>query len=224
MAKFSVILDSQSMNTTNVFTGLTATGGTAATIVDTGQGWVTNAYAGKYAVVTGGTNSGLTRLILSNTNDTLTTVAFPLATTGTTVYNITTADYDLIRITAGTRGFSLRSVTLRGDVVEASDKLMVSIYRATTAGTGTAVTPNSFEDGGATFDGTASVNLTVDSVKSPTTPLTSVSVDVGSEGVTWAASDGTDDIDVGAGHSIAIRLEPAPASATVLTCTAIVEQ
>jgi len=86
---------------------------------------------------------------------------------------------DLVRITAGTRGFSLRSVTLRSDVSETPDKTTVGIYRANNDGTGTATTPLCFEDGGQLFDGTASTFLTADTTKNPST-LTGLTASGGS--------------------------------------------
>lgn len=135
-----------------------------------------------------------------------------------------TAAQDLARITAGTVGFSVRAVTVRADVSETADKVSVGIYRASTLGTGTAATPLSFEDGSPAFDGTAVVNLTVATTKLPVTPLITDSCDLGGEGPVWVAADGTEDIDVGAGHSIVIRLESAPVGATVMTCTVDLEQ
>ena len=76
---------------------------------------------------------------------------------------------DLVSITAGTRGFSLRSVTLRSDTSETADKTTVGIYRAADDGVGTAATPLCFEDGSQTFDGTALTFLTGAATKNPST-------------------------------------------------------
>jgi len=130
---------------------------------------------------------------------------------------------DLVRITAA-RAFALRSVTVRADVSEVSDKVMVGIYRASTEGTGTATAPLSYEDSTTVFAGTAVTDLTADTTKVPAAPLVSVSVDLAGEGFAWAAYDGTEDIDVANGHIIVVRLESAPAGATVLTCVVEVEQ
>lgn len=69
-----------------------ATGGTTTTITNTGIGWTVNEHAGSYVTMTGGTagNIGQSRLILSNTTDTLTvSQAFPSAVTAADVYSIT---------------------------------------------------------------------------------------------------------------------------------------
>lgn len=64
-------------------------GSSTTTLRDPGQGWTINAHAGRFVVVTAGTNNGVTRAILSNTAEVLTTVAFPVAHDATTVYSIT---------------------------------------------------------------------------------------------------------------------------------------
>ena len=134
-----------------------------------------------------------------------------------------TAAQDLVRIT-GVSGFSVRSVTVRADVSEVSDKVMVGIYRASTLGTGTPTTALCYEDGSAQFAGTATTNLTVATTKLPLAPLVSTSVDLSGEGHAWAAMDGTDDIDVAGGNTVVVRLESAPVGATVITCVVEVEQ
>lgn len=49
-----------------------ATGGTTNTITDAGMGWDTDKWANFYVVITNGTGAGQSRLIISNTADTLT--------------------------------------------------------------------------------------------------------------------------------------------------------
>lgn len=51
---------------------LTATGGSVATVVDTTQTWTTNEHAGKVVGIVGGAGVNQTRVIASNTSDTLT--------------------------------------------------------------------------------------------------------------------------------------------------------
>lgn len=67
----------------------TATSGTSTTLVDSGQGWGSNAHVDKVVVITGGTGAGQTRLIASNT-PTVLTVATAWATNpdATSVYEI----------------------------------------------------------------------------------------------------------------------------------------
>lgn len=66
----------------------TATGGTTATLIDTGASWGVNAYAG-YAVVTSGAGAVGTSYVVSNTATTLTvSPAFSGSPSGTTSYRI----------------------------------------------------------------------------------------------------------------------------------------
>ena len=67
----------------------TATSGTGTTLADTGQSWGANAHANKVVKITGGTGSGQTRLIASNTATVLTVgTAWGTNPDATSVYEI----------------------------------------------------------------------------------------------------------------------------------------
>lgn len=75
--------------------GGAAASGTTTTLVKTAAGWAVDAFAlaaGRfYATVTAGTNSGVTRRIISNTATQLTFAAMPVACDATTVFTISGA-------------------------------------------------------------------------------------------------------------------------------------
>jgi hypothetical protein len=66
----------------------TASSGSDVTLVDTTKTWVIGAYIGLHLIITGGTGSGQTATILSNTEDTLTFLALSTPLDGTSVYVI----------------------------------------------------------------------------------------------------------------------------------------
>lgn len=66
----------------------TATAGGTTTITDSSKAWTVNAMAGMYVTVLSGTNAGESRLIASNTADTITCAAFTAAIDTTSVYSI----------------------------------------------------------------------------------------------------------------------------------------
>lgn len=77
------------------FTGKTgtATSGSTTTIVDSGQSWTTNEFAGLTVQITAGTNAGTSRTVISNTSDTLTvSTAYSAAIDSTSQYSIEGGD------------------------------------------------------------------------------------------------------------------------------------
>jgi hypothetical protein len=123
-----------------------------------------------------------------------------------------TAAKDLIRLTAaGTRSIILVRSSFTQDTSETSEQLPVSLYRATTAGTGTAATAQPHTPGDPAFGGSAVVDLTADTTKSPATPIWSESQNVLGGWLYQPALEERPELP-GAGI-FAWRLETAPAAA-----------
>lgn len=80
-----------------------------------------------------------------------------------------TAAKDLIRISAPSDAIlRVHEVVVTQDASETSEQLPLEIFRASTDGTGTSITPEALETGDAAFGGTAVGNLTADTTKSGT--------------------------------------------------------
>lgn len=71
-----------------VISGGTASGGSTTTIVDAGAAWATNEHADRTVQATAGAGAGQSATIISNTADTLTFAAQPVAFDATTVYSV----------------------------------------------------------------------------------------------------------------------------------------
>lgn len=102
-----------------IINGATATGGSSNTIVDSGAGWTVNAYANMYVNIDGGTCSGQTLRIASNTSDTITTEGTSTWSActpdATSVFDVQTAmneAYNSAVVAAGT------SMTISGNRVK----------------------------------------------------------------------------------------------------------
>jgi len=119
---------------------------------------------------------------------------------------------DIARLTApATAVLELIRLEVTQDTSETSEQLPLSIYRASTAGTGTAATPRPYEVGDNAFAGSAVVNLTADTTKSPTEPLWTSAQNVLSGWLYHPVPD--ERIIVPPSGIIAVRLETAPGAA-----------
>jgi hypothetical protein len=119
---------------------------------------------------------------------------------------------DLVRLTAaGTRSLILVRAMFTQDTSETSEQIPVSLYRASTAGTGTAATPQPHSPGDSAFGGSAVVDLTADTTKSPATPIWSEAQNVLGG---WQYQPSLEERPEIPGAGIwAFRLEAAPAAA-----------
>lgn len=130
-----------------------------------------------------------------------------------------TAAKDLLRLSAssGTILEILRiEVTQSSSTTSAQNAL--SIYRASTDGTGTSASARPYQAGDPTFAGTAVVNLSADTTKSPTEPLWRSGQNV-LNGWLWHPVP-EERIIVPPSGRLAVRLENSPGTLT-MTCTCV---
>lgn len=125
---------------------------------------------------------------------------------------------DIIRITAGTNNpIRLQSIEISQTDSETAGQVAASVYRASTAGTGTSRTPRPMSVGDSAFLGTAVVNLTADTTKSPAEPLWENGFDLrAGVGKVWVP--GTEPDAPGAGILV-VRIEDAPPGAVDIAYT-----
>jgi hypothetical protein len=137
----------------------------------------------------------------------------------TTIAALSTAK-DILRVSApATAVLELIRVEVTQDTSETSEQLPLSIYRASTAGTGTARTPRPYEVGDPAAAATAVSDLSADTTKSPAEPLWTSAQNVLAGWLYHPVPD--ERIVVPPSGSIAVRLETAPgaALATRIVCT-----
>lgn len=136
---------------------------------------------------------------------------------------------DLVRLTApaatvatltkpsapGTR-LRVKYISVKQDTAASPQTCLVAVYRASDTGTGTATNATTFEAQPETFQGSAVVNLTADTTKSPTEPLISESALL-TDGWYWESLSDEDDIEIPPGGHFVVRLDSAPSGATVMS-------
>lgn len=119
---------------------------------------------------------------------------------------------DILRMSASsTSVLELIRLEVTQDTSETSEQLPLSIYRASTDGTGTSRTPRPLEVLDSAFAGTAISDLSADTTKSPTEPLWSSAQNVLSGWLWHPVPD--ERIIVPPSGRIAVRLETAPGAA-----------
>ena len=85
----------------------TATAGGAFTLTDTTQAWTVDAFAGFTVTITGGAGVGQTRIIASNTNDTLTTTTSWGPPNATSTYQVLGSGFNQLASVANPSAFLL---------------------------------------------------------------------------------------------------------------------
>lgn len=129
---------------------------------------------------------------------------------------------DLMRISApATAALLLHEVKITQDASETSEQLPIQIQRSSTAGTGTAATPEKLDPGDAAASATAATNLTVDTTISGS-PLWRESQNV-LNGWHYLPTPETRPVLAPSGI-LAIRLDAPPAAALTLTVVAVIEE
>ncbi len=137
----------------------------------------------------------------------------------TTIAALSTAK-DILRLSAPSTGVvELIRVEVTQDASETSEQLPLSIFRASTAGTGTSRTARPYEVLDPAFSGSAVSDLSADTTKSPSEPLWTSAQNVLAGWLYHPVPD--ERIVIPPSGSIAIRLEAAPAAAlaTRIVCT-----
>lgn len=127
---------------------------------------------------------------------------------------------DLIRVSAPSDAVvEILRAEITNEDLETSNQLPMGLYRASTDGTGTSFTATKHEDSDAAFGGTAVVNLSADTTKSPTDPLYRSGFNIGAGALYHPVPE--ERLVIPPSGRFVVRLESAPAAATTVSalCT-----